>query len=95
MDILTFPGYITRHIPMLIRQKMIKPEFDKTEHARQNLKYHTLIRQSLIRQKLIRTRMLDRGSKMLSSNPISSPCGGLMGLRPMLLPNLTQSNEVR
>ena len=60
MDILTFPGYITRHIPMLIRQKMIKPEFDKTEHARQNLKYHTLIRQSLIRQKLIRMRMLYR-----------------------------------
>ena len=58
MDILTFPGYITRHIPMLIRQKMIKPEFDKTEHARQNLKYHTLIRQSLIRHKLIRMRML-------------------------------------
>ena len=32
--------------------------------------------------------------QMLSSNPISSPCGELMGLWPMLLPNLTQNKEV-
>ena len=31
---------------------------------------------------------------MLSSNTSSSPCGGLLGLRPMLLPNLTQNKEV-
>ena len=33
--------------------------------------------------------------KMISSNPISSPCGELMGLRPMLWPNLTQNKEVQ
>ena len=31
---------------------------------------------------------------MLSSNPISSPCRELMGLQPMLLPNLTQNKVV-
>jgi len=30
----------------------------------------------------------------LSSSTISRPCGELMGLRPMLLPNLTQNKEV-
>ena len=32
--------------------------------------------------------------QMLSSNPMSSPCVELMGLQPMLLPNLTQNKEV-
>ena len=33
--------------------------------------------------------------QMISSNPTSSPCGELMGLRPMLKPNLTQNKEVQ
>ena len=41
-----------------------------------------------------RTRNCYLWDQMLSSNTISSPCGELMGLRPMLLPNLTQNKEV-
>ena len=37
-----------------------------------------------------RTRNCYLWDQMLSSNTISSPCGELMGLWPMLLPNLTQ-----
>ena len=41
-----------------------------------------------------RTRNCYLWDQMLSSNPISSPFGELMGLWPMLLPNLTQNKEV-
>ena len=38
-------------------------------------------------------KLLPLGSDA-SSNPFSSPCGELIGLLPMLLPNLTQNKEV-
>ena len=42
-----------------------------------------------------RTKNCYLWDQTVSSNPISSPCGELMGLRPMLLPNLTHVKCIR